>query len=256
MGTLDAQLCLPVSRREQYDIKLFFALFVGGLLSATLFWTAEGIGGLRGAPSGLREIALFDGLSTPFDGPGLLYFYLVFGGLALAGFYASTLVSGLVQAMAAGAATVIAVLLAVTVLPRVIPGQSRGYLVLSILWPTLIFTVLRCAWRNYLYPAGGWHFWRRNVLAFAGALVFATSLTTVLHYRAWELLTPLEPAHGPARLSLANPPALKYSASGGRITLRLSDGRVREDVIGRDSGWLISKNRGKRRRRWGGVRGG
>ena len=61
LGTLDVQAGQPVSSRLQFTIKLLFSLLVGGLLSAWLLWLAEGIGVVRGVPSGLGEIPLFSG---------------------------------------------------------------------------------------------------------------------------------------------------------------------------------------------------
>ena len=49
--------------------------------------------------------------------------------------------------------------------------------------------------------------------------------STALYNRAWEVFEPAEPAHGPAKLSLANPPIVRIDLDDGLI-VRLPDGRV------------------------------
>src|SRR6266481_3226417 len=44
LDTLQGQLCLPISSRVQFAIKLLFVLVVGGVLSPLLLGLAEGIG--------------------------------------------------------------------------------------------------------------------------------------------------------------------------------------------------------------------
>ena len=44
LGTLDGILCLPVSRRAQFGVKLLFVLVLGGLLSAALLCALEEAG--------------------------------------------------------------------------------------------------------------------------------------------------------------------------------------------------------------------
>ena len=60
LGTMQANLTLPVSRKVQFTVKLLTVLLISGLLSAVLLWTAEGIGSALEANCGV-EI-----LKTPF----------------------------------------------------------------------------------------------------------------------------------------------------------------------------------------------
>src|SRR5260370_42050039 len=71
---------------------------VGGLLSAILFWTAEGIGSAIGAGCDIPA------LREPFSGHALALLCLISFGLSLIGFHASTLAHGMVQSLAAGVA--------------------------------------------------------------------------------------------------------------------------------------------------------
>ncbi len=233
LGTLDVQLCQPVSSRLQFFIKLLFSLIVGGFLSALLLWTAEGIGSARGVASSLGKVPLFNGLAEPFDALALVELSVLFLGLSLAGFLASTLARGTIQAMAAAPAVVIVLLLAGTLLTGGWLVRLTGTMLPVTLWPSLAVAVIWCAWRNYRYAGTGWRFWRRNFLAFAGALVFATASAAGIHNRLWEFLTPLESAHGPARLPVGGVAKLTPGGADayGVFTLVLPDGRAWADYF-------------------------
>ena len=73
--------------------------------------------------------------------------------------------------------------------------------------------------------------WRRNLLGFAGALLFIAVSSAALYNRVWEVFEPAEPAHGPAKLSLANPPTLQI-VQYNNLLVRLPDGRVWFDELG------------------------
>ena len=92
-GTLDGLLCLPVSRRAQFGIKLAFVLVLGGLLSASLLCGAEEIASAMGAGTGST-------VGDTFRFFGQIVF--AFLALSLLGFYASTLTRS-VQRKIAGA---------------------------------------------------------------------------------------------------------------------------------------------------------
>ena len=96
LGTLEAQLCLPVSTRIQFLVKLLFALAISGGLSALLLCTAEGIGPAIGVRPGVVgfELALNHTLL------GFLSLAISLP-TALITFYASTLTRNFLQAMAA-----------------------------------------------------------------------------------------------------------------------------------------------------------
>lgn len=236
LGTMQELLCLPVSRRIQFFIKLLFTLILGGLLSAVLFWTAEGIGGLIGAGS---DIA---GAKVPFDCGMLTVLSLIFLALSLIGFYASTMTRGIVQALAAAFVTTIVLWF---FLMSIFNPQGIGIrffrgnlnLVHYIYWPTLIPTFVWLAWRNFRSVSTDWLLWRRNLLGITAALVFIVVATIAIYNRAWELLTPLEPAHGPARLSESR--SVTFKTFGPALTALLPDGRLWVDRIAHDPGRRI-----------------
>ncbi len=233
LGTMQELLCLPVSRRIQFSIKLLFTLILGGLLSAVLFWMAEGIGSLIGAGS---DIAW---LKVPFDCEVLTVLSLIFLALSLVGFYASTMTRGIVQALAAAIVTTIVLWF---FLMSVFNPQGIGIrffrgnlnLVHYIYWPILIPTVVWLAWRNFRSVSADWLLWRRNLLGLTAALVFILGTTVAVYNRAWEMITPLEPAHGPARLT--GPKSVTFQIFGPALTALLPNGRLWVDRIAYDPG--------------------
>jgi hypothetical protein len=152
---------------------------------------------------------------------------LICVGLSLAGFLASTLARGTIQAMAAAPAVVIAMLLVNKMLSGRWPVWLTGTLIPYVFWPSVAVVLWWCAWRNFRYATTAWRFWRRNLLAFAGAVVFALATAGLVHHRLWEFLTPLEAAHGPARLPVAGVFGLKPRGYVNEaLTLVLPDGKV------------------------------
>ncbi len=224
LGTMQDLLCLPISSRIQFIIKLVLALFIGGFLSALLFWTAEGIGGVFGVGSDIV------GSKVPFYGGALALLFLIFLVLVLIGFYASTLARGIVQALAAAIATA-AVMGAIGMLisARWTIGSIplwRGALVHYIAWPTLIMTGIWLASRNFRSMSENWVFWRRNLLGLAAALAFIAITSTAVYNRAWELFPSPEPAHGPARLAGPNRAEIQAYYGGDVLSALLPDGRL------------------------------
>jgi hypothetical protein len=241
LDTHQAQLTLPISSRIQFGIKFLFALILGGILSPILLFTAEGIGIAIGAGSDL----------TKMDPASVAMITLTFFGLSLASFYASTVSRHVVQSLAVAVGTVAAVPLFIAFASRPIvhfgpniSGENffvqneiwlwRGNLIHYIAWPTLVLTFVWLASRNFRSTS----FLRRNVLAFTGALLFIVGSTSAIYNRAWELITPLEPAHGPARLMGPNPTKLD-SYGGNGLAAVLPDGRLWVDRVTRDPGTLF-----------------
>lgn len=244
LGTLDGQLCLPISSRVQFAVKLLFVLVLGGLLSAVLLWTAEGIGSAIGVGSPLKGP-----FENPFNGAALALVSLVFLALSLIGFYASTLARNVVQALATAVVTALGIWIVLVIASSPVGAFGRlmwqGVLVHYIAWPTLIATLVWLAWRNFRRLSESWRLWRRNALGLIGALVFIATGTTTLYQRAWELLLPLEPAHGPARLMGAK--TILHSRWNGELAAVLPSGDLWVDRINYDPGrqWLaIGKSSG------------
>ena len=251
LGAAPNQLCLPVSSRLQYLLKLVFVLVLGGLLSGLLLWIAESIGSAVGGGANMEAFR------RPFDGGTLVLSTLLCLGLSLICFYASTLTRNIVQALAAAAATTAGVLMAWQLATAIAFGYSpifgaypwRGCLVFYIALPVLVATFLTLAYRNFQRGPEDWRLWRHNLLSLAGALLLIAALTTAWYHRAWELVTPLEPQHGPpmllepaaARPSGAPPsggsslspnrPLQLHSYGGSALAAVLPDGRLWVDRI-------------------------
>jgi hypothetical protein len=264
LGVTPELLCLPISSRLQYALKLLFVLVLGGVLSGLLLWTAEGIGT---TVHGGSDIEAF---KTPFQLNTLVSATLICLGLSLIGFYASTLTRSIIQALAAAAATAAGLWMAEQIAAAIAVGNLPlfgfhlwwGYLVFYIAPPVLVGTLLALAYRNFRGDSGHSSLWRRNLLGLAGTLLFIAALTTAAYHRAWELLTPIEPRHGPAMLiesAAANPsgtppsagsspnpnshsqlsparPLQLHSYGGSALSALLPDGRLWVDRFGYDPG--------------------
>jgi hypothetical protein len=103
-----------------------------------------------------------------------------------------------------------------------------GELLPVIFWPTIVGVILWAAWKNFRRPLPWWNLWGRNLLAFAVGLAFCIVSTVTIHNRVWEYLTPLEPAHGAARLPVADGLKIKSLREyrSERMVTVLPDGRA------------------------------
>ncbi len=244
LGTLEGHLCLPVSSRIQLALKLAVALLVGGLLSPVLLWTAEGIASTVGAGSDVNDF------KTPFSGSTLAGMGLIFTALSLVSFYASTLSRNIIQGLATAVVTTLVfwALAVLSIQEHEVNWLWHGALIHYLAWPTLLVLLLWLAHQNFRFAAGEWALWRRNLLFLGGWLGLTVATTSLAYHRVWELVLPLEPAHGSARLPLTSPP--KVSTLGGAaLAIRLPDGRLWTDRIGYDKGSLQLAVNGR-----GGVR--
>ncbi|EEF59301.1 ABC transporter permease [Pedosphaera parvula] len=232
LGTMEGNLCLPVSTRVQFSIKLFFALVLGGLLSALLLWIAEAIGVLVGAGG------WFGGISLSFHGSGLGSICILFVAVALISFYASTLTRNLIQAVAAAAITIL-VLGSIFRFAAALPYPLGlrlwdDLLLILIATPTLIIVLIWLAHTNFQHLAEARRLWSRNLCTLFLSMLGIATVTTALYHRAWEYLGPLERAHGPALLSISQPPILDTAFYGTSVLL--PDGRLWRDHIVYDPG--------------------
>ncbi len=212
LGTMEAHLCLPLSHRVQWLMKLMVVLVIGGLPAGVAFF----YGLIHGTGGGGFDLA---------DSVG---FVAAFLGLALAGFYGSTLTSGVLPAIAAAVVTLLAFCASLVLAP--LPAQVFGFqlwqglLLPCIGCPVLVVTLLWLTYRNFRKVSETSSLWQHNALSLAGMLALIFGLTTAIYHRAWEWLTPLEPPHGAARLSLEKPPVLR--GFNWRPTVLLPDGRL------------------------------
>jgi hypothetical protein len=247
-GTLESQLCLPVTRRFQFSTKLGFALVLGILLGGVMPWLLESLG----AELGFRGD--FPAIGKPSSWPALLFFCVGGLGITFVSFYASTLTRNLLQAM--GAALVTAMVLAGFMGWALTGGPLKGgnlYLWFGPLagWiglPIIVLAILVLSFRNYgsLYVGG--NTWWRNSLALVASMAVIVLSTMVIYNRAWEWFMPLEPPHGPAQLSGSVRPQIcsvgrKFGmmpdgtyALARRVFVLLPDGRV----------WVATHHRFKR----------
>jgi ABC-type transport system involved in multi-copper enzyme maturation permease subunit len=233
LGMMEGQLCLSVSRRLQFAIKGVFTLCLGILLGGVMPMLLEITGMTAGSPN-----PAFMSDNRTFE-PGLFLFALgtvAFSAwLTLVSFFASTLAKTFLQAIGIAIVTFIGWAMLISgfaVSHRLFYGSfpTNSFLPLVISTPTIIVTLLLLAYLNFKNFRDGWTLWRCNILAVVGALVFIAVGSAAVYNRAWECFEPAEPAHGPAKLSLANPPTLKI-AEYNNLLVRLPDGRVWFDEL-------------------------
>ncbi len=248
LGTLEGQLCLPVRRRTQFAIKLVVALVFSIVLGAVMPLLLEGSEILpdvkwnTAAALGNYRLVDADGIAAQvmvvlIQGTlGAISQWLPF--LTLAGvaamigaisFYASSLARNTLQALAPALLGIIAswvlLLLANRVEHIFRHPLWRGPLIYLIGVPVLSVTLAWLTYWNFKRVLVGWSLWRRNIFTFVIVLAVVTTSTVALYHRAWERLTPLEPAHGPARLQTSRNLALR-SVFGDRLAIQLPGEKI------------------------------
>ncbi|HEX7570040.1 MAG TPA: hypothetical protein VF492_06010, partial [Verrucomicrobiae bacterium] len=249
LGILESQLCLPVKRRTQFAIKFSVVLMLSVLLGAIAPLLLEGtrilpeFGHLpfSTAMAGMGNLA-----STKFETSTVLIFFLNCFGMicfflpvltlaamaALIGtvaFHASSLARNTLQSLAPAVLELMAawflLLIAAAPWQRGFDFLWSGPLAYFIAGPLLLGALIAVVFRNFQVIQPGWKTGAMNLAGLVGALVLGVILTLAVYHRAWEKLTPFEPPHGAARLSLANPPGL--SNDRGEVSVRLPDGTFR-----------------------------
>jgi len=223
LGMMESQLCLPVSTRRQFLVKLLFVITAGGLLSTALPWLAEWLGCLLGLDNHLPDALDLAGMCAGLTA------------IALISFYASSLTRNVhhapVLALALGLG--IAALFAWFVHISGYGGSDfliPGVVLWNPLLPGLILTAVLTltlpwlAYRNFRCLHETARVWRRNCLALAAAVAFTMAASVLLYHRAWERLTPFEPAHGPARWTLAQPPVAVRTDLFNNLLITQPDG--------------------------------
>ncbi len=102
---------------------------------------------------------------------------------------------------------------------------------IAVLTALVVFPTL--TYRNFKYFQEHGRMWRRNVWGLTGAILFIFIASAAVYNRAWEVFEPAEPAHGPAKFSLANPPVIRPGDYyNDELLVQLPDGRVWYDRIG------------------------
>ena len=241
LGTLAGQLCLPVKRRMQFAVKLRVVLLLSVLFGVVMPLLLEG---QRICPGGQLFADGFDFGSDHWEPTEPTYFWVCLGvinslkpllwllgiatGIGAIAFYASTLARNTLQALAPAVLGIIAfaMLLINASRPEWFFGYPfwKGSLIYLLGVPVFALTLGALAFWNCQRRDFGWSVWRRNALGLVAGLAFIFGSTTAIYHRAWEKLTPIEPAHGAAQLTPANPATL--SEHWNALSVRLPDGRI------------------------------
>lgn len=194
LGMFQSALCLAVSRRAQFFVKLMLAGSLALLLGGVLPLLLE-----RLAPQPLSTdtqtgLAFLGGI-RPMD------YLQIFGclGLTFLAFYGSTLTRNSLQGMGAGLAAALVTGVIIGLAQHA--GDSwelmlwRGPLIAWVGFPVMGLVLLVLAHRNYgkLQPDG--KTWGRNMGVVLVALLGVAVVTTTIYHRAWEAWMPEEPPH-------------------------------------------------------------
>jgi ABC-type Na+ efflux pump permease subunit len=238
LGVTESQLCLPASRRFQFAIKFIPVMIFGVLLGGIMPILMEAVTSHFGLPSDFFNPASHPG--NEFGIPGIVLFDIsiasLAAGLALVGFYASTLAKNFLQALSIAIVIVVGCCL-FTAFFFAGPSIENRRLAMSgmELWgilPPVVISLLTAiilipwlAYRNFSRPVESGNLWRRNIFAIVGALLFIFASSAAIYNRAWEIFEQAEPPHGPAILSLANPPKLSPTDRGS-LQVQFPDGRI------------------------------
>ncbi|MGP8201180.1 MAG: hypothetical protein ACLQU4_16945 [Limisphaerales bacterium] len=211
LNTLEDLLCLPISRRNQFAVKLAVALVLGIVLGGIIPWLLLDLDGMRANDFSLQNAVVVAAFTT---------------GIA---FYGSSISRGVLQAVPAALClpllTILLFALCFKYLFAVgILAPEWYWTIVQLAWPAMILTFVWLAFKNYQRLQIGWRDWVGD-LARAGAVLGCVTLASVVIFdRSWELLMPLEPCHGPARISGATRPSIGVSESG--LCILLPDGRL------------------------------
>jgi len=246
LGTIEGQFCLPVRRRTQFAVKAGSVLLLSLLLGVAMPLLLEGtriLPDFHFLPKGFH----FENIHSQWMIGGWISFgfcletinqlspLLSLSGIAAAigliSFYASTLARNTLQALAPA---VLGMLLTwFLIFANTSPGTFglhlpwQGVLIYFIGVPVLATTLLGLASWNFQRLFIGGQVWRRNLLVLLAMLGLVAVATAAICHRAWEKLTPFEPAHGAARITQSNPATLRDQWN--TVSVRLEDGRIWTD---------------------------
>ncbi len=247
LGTMESQLCLPVTRRFQFVIKFAVVLLLGFVLGAIMPILLETLGAYFHISSDLLGLSLMHSYL-----PGPISFFAEHRGIigmclgaifiATASFFASTLCRNSLHALGGGMVWGCAFFF----LFQWVMVESNSYeysiwkgpLIFFTGVPVAVVVVMWLSFSNYKRLHAGRNVWLRNVLTLVVSLVFTGIATAFVYQRPWELAMSLEPQHGAPRLS--GPVQPTVCMPNGRMFALLPDGRLwtgadyREKVFDRD----------------------
>lgn len=218
LGVIESQLCLPVSRRVQLFVKFSSALILSLILGGAL-------------PLLIERVKDFD-----------FHIFYVAAMIFFISFYASTLSRTTLQAIGitigicAGLwAWFAGVGLGLDHLQRGQNGLTNPYQAFFILYLSagvLLLVLVRLIFGNFKWLHENWKLWRRNLIAIVASLAFSFVLANGIYFRAWELLSPIEPPHGQVRLNDST--RVKFVANQNTIFATLPDGRLWVETLAYD----------------------
>ncbi len=216
IGVTESQFCLPVSRRVQFAIKFFTALILSLVLGGLMPFVVE-------------------------RGHDLNYYIFVLAAVIFfIAFYASTLARTTLQAI--GLTLVLSAAMYLYLAGEAIAiarlGHGFTYAQLGVIFlkfrlgiPILLLVLAYLTVGNFKWSQPDGKLWWRNLVAVLAAFAAVFCLSHAIYFRAWELLIPIEPPHGPARLSSTKPPKLSLQ-NFTTISAVLPDGRLWTERIG------------------------
>ena len=228
VGVLESQFCLPVSRRVQFAVKFFTTLILSLVLG------------------GLMPFIVERGHDLNY------YIFILAAAIFFISFYASTVSRTTIQAI--GVAIVVAVAFYFYALATAMgifklghsSSQGRAGLELLNLYlgvPILLLALGALTYWNFkwLHPESKLRW--RNGLAVLAAFAFIFIATNAIYFRAWEFLTPIEPPHGPARLSDSK--QVKLAATQNTIFVTLPDGKLWVNTLAFDQAFQLAPKQAK-----------
>jgi len=226
LGTMESQLCLPVTRRLQFAIKFAVVVLLGLILGGLMPCLIETVGVLAGVRSEILKLPLAPNFGLYFA--TVAEVTIAATSIAIISFFASTLTRNTLHALGA------AFVFGGTFYPLFIwamfgsnhDGYAlwRGSLILIFGVTVLLIAILWLSFSNYKTLHAGRNVWLRNLLILFSSLACAGLATAVVYQRAWELAMSLEPRHGAPRISGTPRPTI--ALSGGRAFALLPDGRL------------------------------
>lgn len=224
LGVMEGQLCLPVSRRLQFTVKLFVVLLLGIVLGGVMPCLVESVGISAGVRSEIVQRQAYSGtffatVAEVILGAGII---------AFASFYASTLTRNTLTALGA-VVPIGGVFFAVLMWFGATSGRYdyslwRGPLVFYVVVPVWVLAVMGLSFWNYKRLHAGRNVWLRNIVVLLIASYCSCLAAAVIYQRPEELAVPVEPHHGAARLHGSVRPEI--TTAGGRVVALLPDGRV------------------------------
>jgi ABC-type transport system involved in multi-copper enzyme maturation permease subunit len=198
LGIVESQLCLPVSRRAQLVIKFSVALVLSLILGGMMPLVVERMHDLN------------------------LWIFVVAALIFFISFYASTLARTMLQAIGftigicAGLwAWVMAIEFSLGHMQRELINPYQAFFIFYLSAGILLLVLARLSFGNFKWLHENWKLWRRNLIAIVLSLAFGFTLANGIYFRAWELLTPVEPSHDAAHLT--DSAQVKLASNGNTI---------------------------------------